>query len=131
MPPILLIPSTGSSRTSPRPTARSASWDLVQRLPSLDGAGQSPPSPQGVGANESDGRWLGGGRLVPPPGLPPVQCELDLQSARHAQGGRQVVAQPQRRVRHVDASDLGRGTGSPPRTGSARLLEQARQASGL
>ena len=53
---------------------------------------------------------------------------LDLQPGRHAQGGREVVDEPPRRLRHVHAGGLGRRAGPPPRPGPARLLEQARSS---
>ena len=103
--------------------------DLVRRLPAADGARRSAPGAQGVGADEPDGRRLDRRRLVPLRRLPPDQRELDLQPGRHAQGGREVVDEPPRRLRHVHAGGLGRRAGPPPRPRPAGLLEEAHRAS--
>ena len=66
---------------------------LLRRLPAADGARQSAPGAQGVGADEPDGGRLDGRRLVPQRRLPPADaCPTSTTRRRRARtrssGGR-------------------------------------------
>ena len=66
---------------------------LLRRLPAADGARQSAPGAQGVGADEPDGRRLDGRRLVPQRRVPPAEHAVHLRAGgdareRRRSGGR-------------------------------------------
>ena len=97
----------------------------------LDGARESAPGAQGIGADESHGRWLDRRRLVSQRRLPPTDDGLHLQPGGDAQVGGQVVGQPPRRLRHVHAGGFGGGARPSTRARAGRLLAQAPRASKL
>ena len=92
------------------------SGDLVRRLPAADGAGQSAPGAEGVGADESDGRRLDGRRLVPQRRVPPAEHVVYLRAGgdprqRASSGGRTTTTSTTCSCRAGSAGELGRRRG--------------------
>ena len=85
----------------------------------LDGAGQSASGAQGVGADESDGRWLDGRRLVPQRRLPPAEHALHLRAGRP-----RATTTPNGGPSHFDDYDMFMQAGSAGELGRRRGLEQ-------
>ena len=104
---------------------------FLRRVPAADGAGQSAPGAQGVGADEPDGRRLDGRRLVPQRRVPAAEHAVHLRAGGHARQRSEVVDQPFRRLRHVHAGRIGRRSRTPARPRAGRLLAEDPRASRL
>ena len=101
---------------------------LLRRLPAADGARQSAPGAEGVGADEPDGRRLDGRRLVPQRRVPPAEHAVHLRAGGDARQRREVVDEPLRRLRHVHAAPA-RPASSDAAAASSRSASGARSSS--
>ena len=102
------------------------SGHLLRRISAADGAGESASGAEGGGADESDGGWLDGRRLVPQRRLSPTEHALHLRAGRHARERRPQSGGPQH---YDDYDDYMRGrfggrTGPRARAGADGLLAE-------
>src|SRR5262249_58337661 len=98
--------------------------NFIRRLFAVDGARQSAPGAQGVRADESDGRWLDGRRLVSQRRVSPTKYALHLRSGRDARERNQMVDEPLRRLRHVHAGGGGGRARAGAGGGKERLFSE-------
>src|SRR5262249_51375000 len=105
--------------------------NFIRRLFAVDGARQSAHGAQGRRADESDGRWLVGRRLVTERRVSPKKYALHLRSGRDARERNQRVDEPLRRLRHVHAGGVGGRARTASWSGTDRLLAEVARTSEL